>query len=118
TTTDATRIWLVSHGTVREAKVDAVQLGIARAARGDLTGGGADTNAAAVRGVLAGERGSIRDAAVINAAAAIAVYRGFGDAAPSDSELHDALRRAVTDAEAAIDTGAARRVLSTWVGGG
>ncbi|HEX3732507.1 MAG TPA: anthranilate phosphoribosyltransferase [Mycobacteriales bacterium] len=117
TTTDATRIWLVSHGTVREAKVDAVQLGIARAARGDLTGGGADTNAAAVRRMLAGEGGPVRDAAVINAAAAIAAYRGFGDVPPSDTELHDALRRAVADAEAAIDTGAAKRVLDAWVAG-
>ena len=98
--------------------MDALELGIARAERSDLAGGDAHVNAAAVRDTLAGKRGPVRDATVVNAAAAIAAYRGFdGHEPPTDDELKASLRRAIGDAAAAIDSGAAGRVLEAWVGG-
>ena len=62
-----------------------------------------------VRRVLAGERGAVRDAVLLNAAAALAVYDAPGE--PVDEALAAGLVRAAE----AVDTGAARAALDRWV---
>jgi anthranilate phosphoribosyltransferase len=54
-------------------RVDPGQLGLARASIGDLRGGDAAYNAAAIRDVIAGQPSPHRDIAVLNAAAALTV---------------------------------------------
>ncbi len=56
--------------------IDVADLGVARANMSDLVGGDLAYNAAVVRQILAGERGAVRDAVVVNAATAIAVFDG------------------------------------------
>ena len=69
-----------------------------------MAGGTPEENAAAVRGVLAGESGPRRDLALVNAAAAIYVGGLAGD-------LSDGVERAA----AAVDSGAAADVLERLI---
>ena len=62
-----------------------------------------------VRRLLDGERGPVRDAVLLNAAAALAVYDAPGE--PVDAALAAGLVRAAD----AVDTGAARAALERWV---
>ena len=61
--------------------IDPADLGIARAKPADLAGGDAAHNAAVARAVLSGEHGPVRDAVLLNAAAALAADTGVPGAA-------------------------------------
>ena len=109
TTTTTSQAWLVHDGIVTPSVVDPSALGIAGALPGDLRGGDVHHNADVVRRVLAGETGPVRDAVLLNAAAALAVYDD-----PAGS-VDDVLPPALTRAAEAIDSGAAAAVLTRWV---
>lgn len=104
-----TRIWTVTGHRVHPSVLDTADLGLPRSAPGDLRGGDAAHNAAVVQRVLDGEPGPIRDAVLVNAAAAIAAYRGL------DNDLLDVLTAGLREAENAVDSGAARHALDRWV---
>lgn len=110
TTAAPTRVWLAADGAVREVVVDAADLGVPRSAPGALRGGSPPDNAAVAHRVLAGEPGPVRDAVLVNAAAALAIHSG--DAL--DGDLHKALRAGLERATAAIDSGAAAAILTRW----
>lgn len=109
TTAAPTRVWAAQNGTVREALLDAADLGVPRATLADLRGGDVAYNADAVRRLLAGETGPIRDAVLVNAAAALATQ------APLDGDLTEALRTGLSRAAESIDSGAAARTLNRWI---
>ena len=109
TTTTTSRIWMVDGPEVVELSLSPEDVGLGRATADDLRGGDAAHNADVVRRVVDGERGPVRDAVVLNAGAALAVY---GDA-PGDPL--DRLREGVAAAEKALDAGAARTTLDRWV---
>ncbi|MEH1101265.1 anthranilate phosphoribosyltransferase [Micromonospora sp. CPCC 205561] len=109
TTAAPTRVWVAQGGTVRETLLDATDLGVPRATLADLRGGDAAYNAAVVRRLLAGETGPVRDAVLVNAAAALATQ------GPLDGDLADALRAGMDRATEAVDSGAAARVLDRWI---
>ena len=73
-----------------------------------LRGGDATVNAGIARDTLVGRTGPVRDAVLLNAAAAIAAYRGVG------GSLDDAIAAGLVDAAAAIDAAGAERVLARW----
>ncbi|MFD4323674.1 anthranilate phosphoribosyltransferase [Nocardioides sp. NPDC058538] len=109
TTTTTSRVWMVSQGVVTEASVEPLDHGIGRATAEDLRGDDAAYNAAVVRRLLAGEKGAVRDAVVLNAGAALAVHdAGSGSV---DERLSGGIARAAD----AIDSGAAQAVLDRWV---
>lgn len=110
TTTGVSTVWEVRDGAVEASKVDPLDLGIPRATLDDLRGGDADANAAVVRRVLAGERGPVRDAVVLNAAAALVALD-----ADSAGSLTKRLAAGIQRAEAAIDGGRAQAALERWV---
>ena len=110
TTTAPTDVWLVSGGTVRALVVDAADLGLARAAPSDLRGGEVAVNADVARRVFAGETGPVRDAVLVNAAAALVAYDGL-----AGNDLSKALVAGIERAAAAIDSGAAASALTRWV---
>jgi anthranilate phosphoribosyltransferase len=110
TTTGVSTVWEVRDGAVETSTVDPLDLGIPRATLEDLRGGDAAANAAVVRSVLAGDRGPVRDAVVLNAAAALVALDT--DAAGS---LTKRLAAGIARAEAAIDGGGARAALDRWV---
>ncbi|WP_166971686.1 anthranilate phosphoribosyltransferase [Brevibacterium atlanticum] len=64
-------VWEVRHGEIEHTSFDALDLGIARATKDDLRGGGPEQNAAITRAVLSGERSAVRDIVAVNAAAAL-----------------------------------------------
>jgi anthranilate phosphoribosyltransferase len=109
TTTTTSRVWLVAGGEVRQDALDPAALGVAAADPVALRGGAAPFNADVVRRLLAGEQGPVRDAVLLNAAAAIAAYDGeLGSA-------QDAVDHGLSIAAAAIDSGAAASLLASWV---
>jgi anthranilate phosphoribosyltransferase len=109
TTTTTSQAWLVHDGIVTASTVDPSALGLAPARPEDLRGGDVHHNAEVVRRIVGGETGPIRDAVLLNAAAALAVYDE--PAAGVDEALPAALARAGD----AIDSGAAADVLARWV---
>jgi anthranilate phosphoribosyltransferase len=109
TTTTTSSVWVVHDGEVSTTTVDPDTLGIAPCGPEDLRGGDAHHNADVVRRVLAGEPGAVRDAVLLNAGAALAVYDAPGD--PVDA----ALATGVARARDAVDSGAAAATLDRWV---
>ncbi len=109
TTTGPSTVWVVAGGAVDERRVDPAELGVPLSSIEQLRGGDAPTNAAAARAVLAGERGPVRDAVLLNAAAALAAH------AADDAPLADRLRAGLARGAAALDDGRAAAALQTWV---
>jgi anthranilate phosphoribosyltransferase len=109
TTSAPTRVWAVSDGWVAETVIDSLDLGMARSTAADLRGADAAFNAAVANRVFAGEKGPVRDAVVLTAAAALAAHTGFGD------DLPGALREGIERAGNALDSGAAARALDRWL---
>ena len=110
TTTTTSSVWVATGGTVTETSVDPAVLGIAAVPPEALRGGDRVRNAAVVREVLAGGNAAVRDAVLLNAAAAIAAHDGV-TAEGLDASLRDGL----DEAARAIDSGAAADVLDRWV---
>jgi anthranilate phosphoribosyltransferase len=110
TTTTSSQVWVVNEGVVTPTAVDPRELGIAPATPDDLRGVDARFNAAVVQRLLAGERGPVRDAVVLNAAAGIVAFGG-----PEPAELLAQLGAAMARCEAALDQGAGERTLQVWI---
>jgi len=116
TTTTTSSVWVAVGGDVTPATVDPAVLGIEPVEPAALRGADRVHNAAVVREVLAGGAPAIRDAVLLNAAAAIAAYDGLaGEDALVAERLHDALARGLRIAAEAIDSGAAADLLARWI---
>jgi anthranilate phosphoribosyltransferase len=109
TTTTASSVWVVHDGAVTEERVDPLDLGIARSTTESLRGGDVHHNADVVRSLLDGEQGAVRDAVLLNAGAALAVYDAPG------TPVAEALSAGVERAREAVDSGAAKATLDGWV---
>jgi anthranilate phosphoribosyltransferase len=109
TTTAPTRLWLAWAGGVRETVIDAADLGVPRSAPADLRGGDPAVNAEITRRFLAGEPGPVRDAVLVNAAAALAAHDGL------DGDLAKKLTVGLERATNAVDSGAAAATLDRWL---
>jgi anthranilate phosphoribosyltransferase len=104
TTTGPSRVLDVRGGVVSESTLDPSDLGLARAAAGDLAGGDPAASAEIARGVLAGEAGPRRDVVLLNAGAALEVAGHVGS-----------LAEGIQAAAASIDSGAATAALERFV---
>lgn len=109
TTTTTSTVWRVRSGEVVREQLDPERLGIPRSRIEDLRGGDPAYNAGAVRKLLDGETGPVRDAVVLNAAAGLAAYDG------GRGEVHDVLADGLDRAAHSIDSGAARAALDRWL---
>lgn len=113
TTTTTSQVWVVRDGEVAEpAVVDPAALGLAPATAADLRGGDVTHNADVVRRTLDGETGPVRDAVVLNAGAALAVYDVASGGATGT--LEEQLATGMARAAEAIDSGSARGALDAW----
>lgn len=110
TTTTTSTVWVVTGGTVRTTSVDPARYGIAPADPQDLVGGEVAVNVAAARDLFDGRPGAVRDAVLLNSAAALAAHAGLGDGTDLDDRIADALQQAA----GAIDSGAAGRLVTDW----
>jgi len=109
TTTTTSRVWLVHDGRVVEESLDPSRLGIPAGTAEGLRGQDAAYNADVVRRLLAGDKGPVRDAVVLNAGAALAVH------ADEEGSVEDRLVAGIGRAEDALDSGAAQATLDRWV---
>lgn len=112
TTTTTSRVWVVREGEVREERLDPADLGIPAAAPDALRGGDASYNADVARRLLAGEPGPVRDAVLLNAAAALVAHDGLSG---SDKPLVERMGEAFGRAREAVDSGEAAAVLDRWI---
>lgn len=110
TVTGTSEIWEVRDGQVTEHILNPADLGMALATVEDLRGQDAEYNAAVARRILAGEQGPVRDAVLLNAAAALVALDESAQA-PFEQRFESAVQRAATS----IDSGAAANVLHRWV---
>jgi anthranilate phosphoribosyltransferase len=108
TTATTSSAWVVRDGEVVADRVDPGALGIPASGVGALRGGDPAFNADVFRRVVDGERGPVRDAVLLNAAAALAA---FDERAV---RLHDALATGMERAAAAVDEGRAAALLERW----
>jgi anthranilate phosphoribosyltransferase len=104
TTTGPSTVVELRDGAIIHWEVDPGELGLRRADREDLVGGDAATNADLARRVLAGESGPHRDIITLNAGAGLVVAGLAAD-----------LAEGIVQARAALDGGAAVRVLARLV---
>lgn len=109
TTTTTTTVWVASGGTVRVDKIDPRALSIAPSTAHDLAGGDAAKNAEVLRTVVGGAAGPVRDTVLLNAAGAIAAFRGLSGDLTSD------LAAGMESAAQAIDSGRAGELVESWI---
>ncbi|MFF0424549.1 anthranilate phosphoribosyltransferase [Streptomyces sp. NPDC004520] len=109
TTTSTSRVWVVRDGGVTEERFDPRDVGIDLVPLEALRGGDASYNADVARRLLAGETGPVRDAVLLNAAAALTALE------PGTGTLAEQLAAGIAKAAESVDSGAARRSLERWI---
>ncbi|WP_128376111.1 anthranilate phosphoribosyltransferase [Streptomyces cavernae] len=109
TTTSTSRVWIVRDGKVTEESFDPRDVGIEPVPLEALRGADASYNADVARRLLNGETGPVRDAVLLNSAAALVALD------PGSGTLAEQLRTGMARAAESIDSGAARQVLERWV---
>ncbi|GAA0609420.1 anthranilate phosphoribosyltransferase [Streptomyces crystallinus] len=109
TTTATSRVWVVRDGSVREEAFDPRDVGIDLVPVEALRGADSSYNADVARRLLAGETGPVRDAVLLNSAAALVALE------PGGGSLADQIRDGIARAAESVDSGAARRALERWV---
>jgi len=115
TTTTTSSVWLADEGKVVADTLDPTSFGLARATPEDLRGADAASNAEVVRRLVAGARGPVRDAVVLNAAAAIVAASGEGLTRSSGESLNDRFARAIERGHKAIEDSSAAVTLDRWI---
>ncbi|MGW4749326.1 anthranilate phosphoribosyltransferase [Streptomyces sp. NPDC004290] len=109
TTTSTSRVWVVRDGGVTEERFDPRDVGIELVTLEALRGADASYNADVARRLIAGETGPVRDAVLLNAAAALTALE------PGTGTLVEQLAEGIAKAAESIDSGAARRTLERWI---
>lgn len=109
TTATTSSAWVVRDGVVVPDRVDPAELGIPASGPDALRGGSPAYNADVFRRVVAGEQGPVRDAVLLNAAAALAAFDEHS------TGLRDGLAAGLERAAAAVDDGRAGALLERWV---
>jgi anthranilate phosphoribosyltransferase len=99
-----TMVCEVKNGWIRSYTIAPEQFGFERCSKSDLTGGGPAENAVILKAVLGGEKGARRDAAVLNAAAALYI-----------SGKYESIEASVKVAENVIDGGKALLKLEEFI---
>lgn len=104
TTCGTSHVAEVRNGAISEFTVEPAAVGIGMAQPSDLVGGDAAANAGAIRAVLGGQTGPLRDIILLNAAAGLVV-----------ADVVDDLGAGIERAGAVIDSGAATAALDRAV---
>jgi anthranilate phosphoribosyltransferase len=104
-----TSVLTIGNAEVSSDLLDPLDFDIERAPISALVGGDATENARITMAIFSGEKGAPRDAVVLNAAAAIAAYD-----ARFELNLHQRMALGISRAVDAIDSGAAKRLVTQW----
>ncbi|MEU1616282.1 anthranilate phosphoribosyltransferase [Streptomyces sp. NPDC005722] len=108
TVTATSQVWVVRDGKVEQESFDPRDVGIELVPIESLRGADAAYNADVARRLLAGETGPVRDAVLLNSAAALVALEGAGGG------LTDGIAAGIARAAESIDSGAAARTLERW----
>ncbi|WP_043675532.1 anthranilate phosphoribosyltransferase [Streptomyces xylophagus] len=108
TTTATSRVWIVRDGKVTEESFDPRDVGLELVPVEALRGADPEYNAGVARRLLDGETGPVRDAVLLNSAAALVALEA------GDGPLADRIRAGMAKAAESIDSGAAKRTLERW----
>ncbi|MBW1599167.1 anthranilate phosphoribosyltransferase [Streptomyces sp. JJ38] len=108
TVTATSTVYVVRDGVVRRESFDPRDVGLDLVSVEALRGGDAAHNAEVARRLLDGERGPVRDAVVLNSAAALVALT------PGEAPLAEQLPGAMARAAESIDSGAAKAALHRW----
>ncbi|SFE97170.1 anthranilate phosphoribosyltransferase [Actinacidiphila alni] len=108
TTTATSQVWVVRDGAVERVAFDPRDVGLPLVPVAALRGADAAHNAAVARRLLAGETGPVRDAVLLNSAAALVALR------PNDDPLEKQIAAGLEAAAESIDSGAAAAALERW----
>lgn len=102
-------VYVINEGQIRFEKFDPIELGIERIPIQDLQGGTPAENLAITKRIFAGEKSAYREAVLLNAAAAIAAFKG---------DLHLGIEQQLANgyvyAKQAVDSGAAAQLVERW----
>ncbi|MFF3843987.1 anthranilate phosphoribosyltransferase [Streptomyces sp. NPDC002328] len=109
TTTSTSRVWVVRDGKVTEETFDPRDVGIELVPVEALRGADPSYNAEVARRLLEGETGPVRDAVLLNSAAALVALD------PTDAPLTEQIRAGMEKAARSVDSGAAKQALERWV---
>jgi anthranilate phosphoribosyltransferase len=105
-----TTVLQISDGKIEQTTFDPTELGITAAPISALAGGDAAFNAEITKRIFNGQVGPMRDAVTLNAAFAIAAFKG-----DFHLTLQNQIANGLVMANRAIDSGAALSVLNKWV---
>jgi anthranilate phosphoribosyltransferase len=105
-----TSVLTIGQEEISSDLIDPTDFAIAKAPISALVGGDAQFNANVARAIFNGEHGAPRDAVALNAAAAIAAFKG-----DFTKSLHERMQDGYRDAVDAIDSGAATALLDNWI---
>ena len=110
TTTATSQVWVVRDGKVEHTAFDPRDVGLDLVPVEALRGADAAYNADVARRLLAGETGPVREAVLLNSAAALTAL------APGDGRtLEERIAEGLVRAAESVDSGAAQAVLERWV---
>jgi anthranilate phosphoribosyltransferase len=109
TTTATSQVWVVRDGKVEQTAFDPRDVGIEMVPIEALRGADAAHNADVARRLLAGETGPVRDAVLLNSAAALVAL------SPGRGTLTEQLAAGLEQAAQSLDSGAAAAALQRWV---
>ncbi|MFI1703482.1 anthranilate phosphoribosyltransferase [Streptomyces griseoruber] len=109
TTTATSRVWVVRDGKVTEEVFDPRDVGVELVPVEALRGGDPSYNAEVARRLLDREQGPVRDAVLLNSAAALVALE------PGTGTLAEQIRSGMDRAAESIDSGAAKQALERWV---
>ena len=105
-----TSVLSIGGGEITSDRIDAKDFGLANAPISALVGGDAGENARITNAIFAGEKGAPRDAVLLNAAAAIAAFDG-----QVGQSIKERISASLLKAADAVDSGAAAKLLTSWV---
>jgi anthranilate phosphoribosyltransferase len=108
TTTATSQVWVVRDGKVEQTAFDPRDVGLPLVPVAALRGADAAYNAEVARRLLAGETGPVRDAVLLNSAAALVALR------PGDGPLEEQIAAGLVAAAESIDSGSAAAALERW----
>ena len=120
-----TQVWDTTHGGVVEERLDAGDLGMAGIAEGALVGGDAVANAEVCRAAFGLKREhpdlalpsdieAVRAVVIVNAAAALSA-NAAAHGADTSAPLVERIEAHITDARAAVESGAVGDLLRRWI---
>jgi anthranilate phosphoribosyltransferase len=104
-----TTVFIIKDGVIRRESFDPSEIGLEKFPLSALKGGTPEENAEITRSIFAGKSGAYRESVLINAAAAIAAFKG-----DLQLSVEQQFANGYVLAKQAVDSGEARHLVERW----